>query len=111
MAESTAQQHAASSSGSNNNGNKTHTHATIQTTTEMPGVFFFSVNYNQMTNCNGGGQCGTCVVQVVEAEGWDPRSEWEAGKLKVQPSLVVRPYVVLIRKLRTPFSPLSLHTS
>ncbi|CAN0486234.1 unnamed protein product [Ectocarpus sp. 12 AP-2014] len=39
----------------------------------------------KMTNCNGGGQCGTCVVQVVEAEGWDPRSEWEAGKLKGRP--------------------------
>ena len=38
---------------------------------------------HQMTNCNGGGQCGTCAVQVEEAEGWDPRSDWEAGKLKV----------------------------
>ncbi|CAM9934293.1 unnamed protein product [Ectocarpus sp. 6 AP-2014] len=27
----------------------------------------------KMTNCNGGGQCGTCVVQVVEAKEWDPR--------------------------------------
>ncbi|CAB1108615.1 unnamed protein product [Ectocarpus sp. CCAP 1310/34] len=39
----------------------------------------------KMTNCNGGGQCGTCVVEIVEAEGWDPRSEWEAGKLKGRP--------------------------
>lgn len=38
---------------------------------------------DQMTNCNGGGQCGTCAVQVEQAEGWDPRSDWEAGKLKV----------------------------
>lgn len=37
----------------------------------------------QMTNCNGGGQCGTCVVQMDDAEGWDERSEWEANKLMV----------------------------
>ncbi|CAM9853976.1 unnamed protein product [Laminaria digitata] len=39
----------------------------------------------KMTNCNGGGQCGTCAVQVEKAEGWDPRSDWEAGKLKGRP--------------------------
>lgn len=38
----------------------------------------------QMTNCNGGGQCGTCAVQVDKADGWDPRSDWEANKLKVK---------------------------
>lgn len=38
----------------------------------------------QMTNCNGGGQCGTCAVQVDQADGWDPRSDWEAKKLKVK---------------------------
>ncbi|CAM9180871.1 unnamed protein product [Pylaiella littoralis] len=39
----------------------------------------------KMTNCNGGGQCGTCAVQVDEADGWDPRSDWEAKKLKGRP--------------------------
>ncbi|CAM9813077.1 unnamed protein product [Chrysoparadoxa australica] len=39
----------------------------------------------KMTNCNGSGQCATCVV-AVEGEGWSERSEWEDNKLKNRPS-------------------------
>lgn len=39
----------------------------------------------KMTNCNGGGQCGTCVVKVV-GSGWSPRTDWESGKLKGRPT-------------------------
>lgn len=35
-----------------------------------------------LTNCNGGGQCGTCVVALDDAPAFTPRSDWEAGKLK-----------------------------
>ena len=37
-----------------------------------------------MTNCNGGGQCGTCAV-VVENDAFGPRNDWEDGKLKGKP--------------------------
>ncbi|KAG5190451.1 hypothetical protein JKP88DRAFT_192205 [Tribonema minus] len=37
-----------------------------------------------MTNCNGAGQCGTCVTKVV-GQGWSPRSDYEANKLKGRP--------------------------
>lgn len=43
----------------------------------------YSLRTAKVSNCNGGGQCGTCVVQVKDADGWDERSDWEAGKLKV----------------------------
>lgn len=33
-----------------------------------------------MSNCNGGGQCGTCAV-IVEGGAFGPRFEWEEGKL------------------------------
>mmetsp|Transcript_3125 Transcript_3125/g.5057 ORF Transcript_3125/g.5057 Transcript_3125/m.5057 type:complete len:265 (+) Transcript_3125:37-831(+) len=40
----------------------------------------------KLTNCNGGGQCGTCAVEVVAGEGLGPaRSEWEERKLRGRP--------------------------
>ncbi|KAJ1456386.1 hypothetical protein M885DRAFT_517915 [Pelagophyceae sp. CCMP2097] len=39
----------------------------------------------KMTNCNGGGQCGTCVVAVSDDE-FDERPEWMADKLKGRPA-------------------------
>jgi len=37
-----------------------------------------------MTNCNGGGQCATCVVDVADLA-FGPQSDWEASKLKGRP--------------------------
>ncbi|KGF71598.1 iron ABC transporter substrate-binding protein [Neosynechococcus sphagnicola sy1] len=40
----------------------------------------------KMTNCGGYGQCGTCVVEIVEgAENLSPRSDFETRKLKKKP--------------------------
>lgn len=37
---------------------------------------------SKFTNCNGGGQCATCTVRVMNNEFWEPRAEFEAKKLK-----------------------------
>jgi ferredoxin len=40
----------------------------------------------KMMNCGGYGQCGTCVVQVVQGmENLSPRTEFEARKLRNRP--------------------------
>jgi ferredoxin len=40
----------------------------------------------KLTNCGGYGQCGTCVVEVVEGEeNLSPRTEVEQRKLKKKP--------------------------
>lgn len=40
----------------------------------------------KMTNCGGYGQCGTCIVEVVEGmENLSPRTEVEDRKLKRKP--------------------------
>ncbi len=40
----------------------------------------------KMTNCGGYGQCGTCIVEVVEGlENLSPRTETENRKLKKKP--------------------------
>ncbi len=42
--------------------------------------------YGKMMNCGGYGQCGTCVVEVVEGmENLSPRTEVEDRKLKRKP--------------------------
>lgn len=38
-----------------------------------------------LTNCNGGGQCGTCVVAIAD-EAFGPRYEWETAKLQGRPA-------------------------
>ena len=41
----------------------------------------------KMMNCGGYGQCGTCVVEVVEGmENLSPRTEVENRKLKKKPN-------------------------
>lgn len=41
----------------------------------------------KMTNCGGYGQCGTCVVEIVEGmENLSPRTEAEERKLKKKPA-------------------------
>jgi ferredoxin len=41
----------------------------------------------KMTNCGGYGQCGTCIVEVVEGEeNLSPRTEVEDRKLKKKPA-------------------------
>jgi ferredoxin len=35
-----------------------------------------------MTNCGGGGSCGTCVVNVSNNPDWEVRAEWEGKRLK-----------------------------
>lgn len=39
----------------------------------------------KLGNCGGGGQCGFCAVEFVAEEGWEPRSDYEAQKLKQAP--------------------------
>lgn len=41
----------------------------------------------KMTNCGGYGQCGTCIVEIVEGmENLSPPTETEKRKLKKKPS-------------------------
>lgn len=35
----------------------------------------------KLTNCGGGGSCGTCAVEVV-CEDWEPRPDFESKRLK-----------------------------
>lgn len=37
----------------------------------------------KLSNCNGAGQCGTCVVRV-EAGAWGGRSQYEESKLQAK---------------------------
>ncbi|MDB9304536.1 2Fe-2S iron-sulfur cluster-binding protein [Nodularia spumigena CS-591/12] len=40
----------------------------------------------KMTNCGGAGQCGTCIVEIVEGmENLSPRTNVENQKLKKKP--------------------------
>lgn len=36
----------------------------------------------KLTNCGGGGSCGTCVVSVVDNDDWEQRPDFEALRLK-----------------------------
>jgi len=50
-----------------------------------PPVDLYTV-WGKMMNCNGGGQCGTCIVEVVEGSGYlSERSNAEDRKLKKKP--------------------------
>jgi ferredoxin len=41
----------------------------------------------KMTNCGGNGQCGTCIVEIVEGiEYLSPRTDVENRKLKKKPA-------------------------
>ena len=41
----------------------------------------------KLTNCNGYGQCGTCVVEIVEGlDNLSPKTEFEEKKLKNKPN-------------------------
>ena len=40
----------------------------------------------KMGNCGGGGQCTFCAVDFMESEGWEPRSEYEDGKIGKWPT-------------------------
>jgi ferredoxin len=40
----------------------------------------------KMTNCGGYGQCGTCIVEIVEGmENLSPKTDFENRKLKKKP--------------------------
>ncbi len=40
----------------------------------------------KLTNCGGYGQCGTCIVEIVEGmENLSPRTDFEERKLKRKP--------------------------
>ncbi|HEY9812589.1 MAG TPA: 2Fe-2S iron-sulfur cluster-binding protein [Candidatus Sericytochromatia bacterium] len=40
----------------------------------------------KLMNCGGYGQCGTCIVEIVEGlENLSPRTEFENSKLKKKP--------------------------
>ncbi|MCC5640209.1 (2Fe-2S)-binding protein [Nostoc sp. CHAB 5844] len=42
--------------------------------------------FGKMTNCGGYGQCGTCIVEIVEGlENLSPRTEVENRKFKKKP--------------------------
>jgi ferredoxin len=36
----------------------------------------------KLTNCGGGGSCGTCVVSITENKDWEERPSFESKKLK-----------------------------
>lgn len=36
----------------------------------------------RLTNCGGGGSCGTCAVTVTDNADWEPRPVFEAQRLK-----------------------------
>jgi ferredoxin len=41
----------------------------------------------KLTNCNGYGQCATCVVEIVDGlENLSPKTEFEEKKLKNKPN-------------------------
>jgi len=40
----------------------------------------------KLGNCGGGGQCTFCAVDFVESEGWEPRSDYEDGKIGKWPN-------------------------
>lgn len=43
--------------------------------------------WGKMMNCGGYGQCGTCIVEIVEGEeNLSPRTEVENRKLKKKPN-------------------------
>lgn len=39
----------------------------------------------KLTNCGGGGQCGTCAILVEDAEDWEERPTYEGLRLKKYP--------------------------
>jgi ferredoxin len=40
----------------------------------------------KLTNCGGNGQCGTCLVEIVEGmENLSPRTDFEQRKLRKKP--------------------------
>jgi ferredoxin len=42
--------------------------------------------FGKMTNCGGYGQCGTCIVEIVEGlENLSPRTDFEQKKLRNKP--------------------------
>ncbi|MBO9999639.1 MAG: (2Fe-2S)-binding protein [Cyanobacteria bacterium SID2] len=42
--------------------------------------------WGKLTNCGGYGQCGTCVVEIIEGmENLSPRTEVEKRKLRKKP--------------------------
>jgi ferredoxin len=41
----------------------------------------------KMSNCGGYGQCGTCIVEIVEGlENLSPRTDFENSKLRKKPA-------------------------
>jgi ferredoxin len=43
--------------------------------------------WGKLTNCGGYGQCGTCIVEIVEGiENLSPKTAFEERKLKNKPS-------------------------
>jgi len=43
--------------------------------------------FGKMTNCGGYGQCGTCIVEIVEGlENLSPRTDFEQKKLRNKPN-------------------------
>lgn len=43
--------------------------------------------FGKMSNCGGYGQCGTCIVEVVEGlENLSPRTDFEERKLRNKPA-------------------------
>ena len=49
------------------------------------GIDLYTIK-GKLMNCGGYGQCGTCVVEIVEGlENLSPRTEFENSKLKKKP--------------------------
>lgn len=40
----------------------------------------------KLGNCGGGGQCTFCAVDMVDSQGWEPRSDYENQKISKWPN-------------------------
>ena len=49
------------------------------------GVEVYQGMKQKLGNCGGGGQCTFCAYDVIESEGWEPRSDYEDQKLAKNP--------------------------
>lgn len=54
---------------------------TLRTVLQSAGVDVYS-GKSKLTNCGGGGQCGTCAVLVSDNADWEMRAGFEAARLK-----------------------------
>ena len=59
--------------------------ANLRTKAVQNGIDIYTLK-GKLTNCGGYGQCGTCVVEIVEGmENLSPKTDFEKRRLKKKP--------------------------